>query len=163
MSTALTPKSPREFPTVMHPTDGESYLWSGPIRMTLTQLADRTDYLSGRLVKTTISYSGATPTNNQWTSVVTLSAGTLDVGSQVAFMCPVQDGTSCLFRCVVSDDIAMYDGGGLYTMIEASGTGYEIWMHTVVRRATHTLALQYYPTVYSGSMPGAAMIWIVRK
>lgn len=84
MSTALTPKSPLIYPsTVSVPDDSESLLWSGPFRTTLTQLADRTDYLRGVVRIYSVNGVNTTAGTGSFADVpgTTISLGALPVGA----------------------------------------------------------------------------------
>lgn len=149
MSTALTPKSPLIYPsTVSVPDDSESLLWSGPIRTTLTQIADRTDYLAAK--DKAFSFSGTNATNTSSTTFVdvtgaTVAVGTLAIGDriQITSFCEATT-TEVTSRVVVTDTVDTTAGSSsLISSAVSPYTRVEIWTYTATRATAHTVKLQH--------------------
>lgn len=149
MSSVLTPKSPLIYPsTISVPVDSDSLLWSGPVLKTLTDLADRTDYLAGRCKA--FAFSGTNSTGTSSTSYVdvtgaTVSIGTLAIGDkvQVTSFCEA-DSSNVTSRIVVADTVDTTAGtSSLISSAVSPYTRLEVWTYVATRATAHTVKLQH--------------------
>lgn len=135
MSTTLTPKSPEIFPDVSLPSPGDDILGSS-YTTTLTQLADRTDWLKRQFRGGAVSGTNSTNSTGSWVDVdsASISLGTCYGNDQVIVLgCGAVDDVSGNMQLRV----ALTDG-------TTTLTGTPPVVLTVPSTGTWTIKLQQY-------------------